>query len=122
MIQLAIIFGTFRNPDKETVLTPWRVVNLQLGKTIGGLSFFDDQFKDTTTDGVSANHWIDTEYTKQVFKRDTKILEINSKTGLYPLCAPYVENHCCKFCERLSSPVVYYIVSYRLRFNYNAKI
>lgn len=85
--QLATIFGTFRNPDKETVLTPWRVVNLQLGKTIGGLSFFDDQFKDTTTDGVSANHWIDTEYTKQVFKRDTKILEINSKTGLYPLYA-----------------------------------
>lgn len=85
--ELAMIFGTFRNPDKETVLTPWRVVNLQLGKTIGGLSFFDDQFKDTTTDGVSANHWIDTEYTKQVFKRDTKILEINSKTGLYPLYA-----------------------------------
>lgn len=85
--QLATIFGTFRNPDKETVLTPWRVVNLQLGKTIGGLSFFDDQFKDTTTDGVSANHWIDTEYTKKVFKRDTKILEINSKTGLYPLYA-----------------------------------
>lgn len=85
--QLATIFGTFRNPDKETVLTPWRVVNLQLGKTIGGLSFFDDQFKDTTTDGVSANHWIDTEYTKQVFKRNTKILEINSKTGLYPLYA-----------------------------------
>lgn len=85
--QLATIFGTFRNPDKETVLTPWRVVNLQLGKTIGGLSFFDDEYRDTTTDGVSANHWIDTEYTKQVFKRDTKILEINSKTGLYPLYA-----------------------------------
>lgn len=85
--QLATIFGTFRNPDKETVLTPWRVVNLQLGKTIGGLSFFDDKYQDTTVDGVSANHWIDTEYTKQVFKRDTKILEINSKTGLYPLYA-----------------------------------
>nr|WP_307811856.1 DEAD/DEAH box helicase family protein [Lactobacillus helveticus] len=31
------IFGTFRNPDKETVLTPWRVVNMHVGKTIGGL-------------------------------------------------------------------------------------
>lgn len=85
--ELAMIFGTFRNPDKETVLTPWRVVNLQLGKTIGGLSFFDDKYQDTTVDGVSATHWIDTEYTKQVFKRDTRILEINSKTGLYPLYA-----------------------------------
>ena len=85
--ELAMIFGTFRNPDKETVLTPWRVVNLQLGKTIGGLSFFDDKYQDTTVDGVSATHWIDTEYTKQVFKRNTKILEINSKTGLYPLYA-----------------------------------
>ncbi len=85
--QLAMIFGTFRNPDKETVLTPWRVVNLQLGKTIGGLSFFDDQFENTTIDRVAATHWIDTEYTNQVFKRDTRILEINSKTGLYPLYA-----------------------------------
>ena len=25
------IFSTFRNPDKETVLTPWRVVNMHLG-------------------------------------------------------------------------------------------
>ena len=26
------IFSTFRNPDKETVLTPWRVVNMHLGE------------------------------------------------------------------------------------------
>lgn len=85
--KLAEIFGTFRNPDKETVLTPWRVVNMHLGKTIGGLSFFDDSYQYTTKDGVSANHWIQTEYTDQVFKDDTHILEINSKTGLYPLYA-----------------------------------
>lgn len=85
--ELAGIFGTFRNPDKETVLTPWRVVNMHLGKTIGGLSFFDDSYQYTTKDGVSANHWIQTEYTDQVFKDDTHILEINSKTGLYPLYA-----------------------------------
>lgn len=86
-IQLAGIFGTFRNPDKETVLTPWRVVNMHLGKTIGGLSFYDDKYQYTTEEGVSANHWVTTEYTDQVFKPDTHILEINSKTGLYPLYA-----------------------------------
>ncbi|PEH05359.1 restriction endonuclease [Lactobacillus sp. UMNPBX5] len=85
--QLAMIFGTFRNPDKETVLTPWRVVNMHLGKTIGGFSFFDDGFNNTTVDGVDASHWIHTNYTSQVFKRDSHILEINSKTGLYPLYA-----------------------------------
>lgn len=29
----------FRNPDKETVLTPWRVVNMHMGDCIGGYSF-----------------------------------------------------------------------------------
>ncbi|WP_239458065.1 Eco57I restriction-modification methylase domain-containing protein [Limosilactobacillus alvi] len=85
--ELADIFGTFRNPDKETVLTPWRVVNMHLGKTIGGLSFYDDDYQYTTEDGASANHWVTTEYTDQVFNPDTHILEINSKTGLYPLYA-----------------------------------
>lgn len=85
--QLAIIFGTFRNPDKETVLTPWRVVNMHLGKTLGGLSFYDDNYQYTTVDGSSANHWINTEYTDRIFNRDSHILEINSKTGLYPLYA-----------------------------------
>lgn len=36
-----VLFGTFRNPDKETVLTPARVVELQCTNTIGGLSFLD---------------------------------------------------------------------------------
>lgn len=85
--KLALIFGTFRNPDKETVLTPWRVVNMQLGKTIGGYNFFDKDYQHTTVDGVSAKHWIETEYTNQVFNRDAHVLEINAKTGLYPLYA-----------------------------------
>lgn len=85
--KLAEIFGTFKNPDKETVLTPWRVVNMQLGKTIGGYSFFDDEYKNVTIDGKSANHWINTDITNEVFKPDSHILEINSKTGLYPLYA-----------------------------------
>lgn len=85
--KLALIFGTFRNPDKETVLTPWRVVNMQLGKTIGGYNFFDQDYKYTTVNGVNAQHWIETEYTNQVFSRDAHVLEINAKTGLYPLYA-----------------------------------
>lgn len=83
--KIAEIFGTFKNPDKETVLTPWRVVNMQLGKTVGGLSFFDDKFNETTVDGKNAMHWIQNELTDNVFENSRKVLEINSKTGLYPL-------------------------------------
>lgn len=83
--KIAELFGTFKNPDKETVLTPWRVVNLQLSKTIGGLRYFDENFENTTLNGQDSITWVDTEITKEVFKPNTKILEINSKTGLYPL-------------------------------------
>ncbi|HEY4399359.1 MAG TPA: Eco57I restriction-modification methylase domain-containing protein [Lactobacillaceae bacterium] len=85
--ELAIIFGSFKNPDKETVLTPWRVVNLHMSKTVGGLSFFDDQFEQTRNGNMPENHWVTTPDTAKVFKPNTKILEINSKTGLYPLYA-----------------------------------
>ncbi|MCD8914662.1 Eco57I restriction-modification methylase domain-containing protein [Staphylococcus simulans] len=84
--KIAELFSSFKNPDKETVLTPWRVVNLQLGKSIGGLNFFDKNFKSSSTDIKEITpHWINTKYTDQVIKNDSKILEINSKTGLYPL-------------------------------------
>ena len=85
--KLALIFGTFRNPDKETVLTPWRVVNMHLGKTIGGYNFYDEDYQYTTKDGKEIRDWRKTEYTDQVFDSDAHILEINSKTGLYPLYA-----------------------------------
>lgn len=83
--KMAAIFGTFKNPDKETVLTPWRVVNMHMGKTLGGLVYYDKDFKNTTQDGISAQNWITTEYTDQVYTERTHILEINAKTGLYPL-------------------------------------
>ena len=87
--QLTTILGTFQNPDKETVLTPWRVVNLQLGQTIGGYSFFDDNYEYQTADGKPIHKWITTDYTSRAFPNDknTHILEINAKTGLYPLYA-----------------------------------
>ena len=85
--KIAELFSTFKNPDKETVLTPWRVVNLQLTKTIGGLNFFDDDFVSTTDGAVSNLHWVEKTDSQEVYKEDTKILEINTKTGLYPLHA-----------------------------------
>lgn len=91
--KIAEIFGTFRNVDKETVLTPWRVVNMHMGKTIGGYSFYDDNYNNTTVEGKNAAHWVNTEYTDRIFRiadpqnNNVRILEINSKTGLYPLYA-----------------------------------
>lgn len=42
VVHVANLFGTFKNPDKETVLTPWAVVNQQYANTLGGLRFVDD--------------------------------------------------------------------------------
>ena len=39
ILRISEIFSCFRNPAKETVLTPWRVVNMHLGDTIGGYNF-----------------------------------------------------------------------------------
>lgn len=82
--KITSIFAGFKNPDKETVLTPWRVVNLQLGKVLGGYNFFDESFKEPLED----LNYREIDYgniTEQAFSQDIKILEINSKTGLYPL-------------------------------------
>lgn len=84
--KISQLFSTFKNPDKETVLTPWRVVNMHLSQTIGGFCFWNDDFsnevdnpREVINDGV----------TESVFSNDGKVLEINSKTGLYPLYVAY---------------------------------
>jgi len=80
------IFSTFRNPDKETVLTPWRVVNMHLGDCLGGYNFYDREFKDVITEP----RFIDNgKVTAEVFSPESRILEINSKSGLYPLYMAY---------------------------------
>ncbi len=85
--KIASLFATFKNPDKETVLTPWRVVNLHMSSAIGGWNFFDDSFTDTLNEGpIYVEH---TPQTKEVFDKNAKLLEINSKTGLYPLYLTY---------------------------------
>lgn len=61
------------------------MVNLQVSKSVGGLNFYDDNFE-SATDGARSNlHWVSNEVTSSIYQRDTKILDINSKTGLYPL-------------------------------------
>ena len=84
--RITSIFATFRNPDKETVLTPWRVVNMHLGDCLGGYVFLNETQEKTIDEPrfVSQN-----EVTENVFSSDAKILEINSKSGLYPLYVAY---------------------------------
>lgn len=85
---VAQIFSYFRNPDKETVLTPWRVVNMHMSDCLGGYDFFDD--KEHTIDALDPKLVHQADVTENVFADpDTKILEINSKTGLYPLYVAY---------------------------------
>ncbi|MDY4628434.1 MAG: Eco57I restriction-modification methylase domain-containing protein [Prevotella sp.] len=84
--RIASIFNTFRNPDKETVLTPWRVVNMHLGDCIGGYCFYDEQYAKM----LEIPRYIDNgKVTEDVYATDSKILEINSKSGLYPLFMAY---------------------------------
>ena len=80
------IFSTFRNPDKETVLTPWRVVNMHLGDTLGGYNFFDKDYERTIGEPRFIDHG---RVTAEVFAPDARVLEINSKSGLYPLYMAY---------------------------------
>lgn len=80
------IFGTFRNPDKETVLTPWRVVNMHLGDCLGGYVFLDENREKTIS---QPKYVTQGEVTEDVFATDSHILEINSKSGLYPLYVAY---------------------------------
>ena len=84
--RIATIFNTFRNPDKETVLTPWRVVNMHMSDCLGGWCFWDEEFKQM----LSVPRYVDQgQVTKDVFRTDAHILEINSKSGLYPLYVAY---------------------------------
>ncbi len=101
--RISDIFSYFHNPDKETVLTPWRVVNMHMSDTLGGYTFFNERFDGPCerevpgTDG-QLFEWVPTleprfvdrgEVTQEVFASGSKILEINSKTGLYPLYVAY---------------------------------
>lgn len=87
VIKIASLFSNFKNPDKETVLTPWRVVNLHMSDTLGGYDFWDEKHENTLDEPRFVNQG---EITKETFSNTSaQILEINSKTGLYPLYVTY---------------------------------
>ena len=81
------LFAYFKNPDKETVLTPWRVVNMHMSDTLGGYDFYDkehDVLIETPRYVDRGKVTLDT-----LSNIDSQILELNSKTGLYPLYVTY---------------------------------
>ena len=84
--QIAAIFNNFRNPDKETVLTPWRVVNMHMADTLGGYCFYNEDYTEMIDEPRPVLHF---GVTEKVFTPNAKILEINSKSGLYPLYVAY---------------------------------
>ncbi|MEE1274728.1 MAG: Eco57I restriction-modification methylase domain-containing protein, partial [Olegusella sp.] len=87
--RIAGLFSYFKNPDKETVLTPWRVVNMHMSDCLGGWDFFDEAHSEALDEPRFVNRG---DVTSEVFgSPDTRILEINSKTGLYPLYVAYTE-------------------------------
>lgn len=84
--RIAAIFATFRNPDKETVLTPWRVVNMHISDCLGGYTFWNEDFSEI----IEEPRFVDRgDVTAEVFAPDSPLLEINSKSGLYPLYLAY---------------------------------
>ena len=90
ILRIAEIFSCFRNPAKETVLTPWRVVNMHLGDTIGGYNFYKEGYPQN--DGLLEEPRVidHGKVTEDVFLNDrVRVLEMNSKSGLYPLYVAY---------------------------------
>lgn len=85
--KIAAQFAMFKNPDKETVLTPWRVVNMHMSDCLGGYCFYNEDFTETIEEPRYVNRGKVTEETFANTK--AQILEINSKTGLYPLYVTY---------------------------------
>ena len=98
--KIATIFSYFHNPDKETVLTPWMVVNRHMSDCLGGWCFYNEEFlnkEDYYTEeneygeNIKMARFVDRgNVTQDIFgDYNARILEINSKTGLYPLYMAY---------------------------------
>lgn len=85
--KITALFSNFKNPDKETVLTPWKAVNMHMNDCLGGYNFYNDTFSGLLEEPLFIDQGDVSLNTLR--KKDTKILEINSKTGLYPLYLTY---------------------------------
>lgn len=93
-IAIAEIFSHFQNPSHETVLTPWRIVNMHMALTLGGYCFYNEDFEENTDEYYHRLQTpryisIDEVTEKSLGNPDANILEINSKSGLYPLYVVY---------------------------------
>ncbi len=96
--KISALFATFKNPDKETVLTPWRVVNMHMSDCLGGYDFYNESHEETLDDPRFVDHGKVTADTLANTK--AQILEINSKTGLYPLYVTYsIYRKRCEECQ-----------------------
>ncbi|MEA5002265.1 MAG: Eco57I restriction-modification methylase domain-containing protein [Christensenella sp.] len=104
--KIASLFSYFKNPDKETVLTPWRVVNMHMSDTLGGYDFYDEAHEEI----LEEPRFVDQgKVTADIFGNEkAQILEINSKTGLYPLYVVYsiYRTKCKKYTEEALTPEV----------------
>lgn len=110
VVSMAMLISTFKNPDRETVLTPFWVVNMQCANTIGGLRWVDEDEKWLCTDGekytldeiensdgelipqpLFENPHFGTDLGNKLndmWNSDSSTFyDINSKTALYPLFA-----------------------------------
>jgi superfamily II DNA or RNA helicase len=87
--KISQLFTCFKNPDKETVLTPWRVVNMHMGDCLGGYVFYGEDFDENNK--LEKPRFVDQGQVTADTLGNSKaqILEINSKTGLYPLYVTY---------------------------------
>ena len=85
--KIAQLFACFKNPDKETVLTPWRVVNMHMSDCLGGYDFYDETHEQMAEEPRFVDRG---KVTADTFANaGARVLEINSKTGLYPLYVTY---------------------------------
>lgn len=85
--KIARLFACFKNPDKETVLTPWRVVNMHMSDCLGGYDFYDEAHEQMADEPRFVDRG---KVTADTFANSgSRVLEINSKTGLYPLYVTY---------------------------------
>ena len=94
VMEIGEIFKGFKNPDKETVLTPWHVVNMHLSSTLGGSDFNDiiefESEIDQKGEQIGLPKWVDQgDITRLWSDKDARVLDINSKSGLYPLLCAY---------------------------------
>lgn len=111
---IAELFATFKNPDKETVLTPWKIVNMQVSQTLGGYRWVDnddmyfcndghvhsnDEINESNGELVAepkfVNPYENDSENSEIFdniqqlwdSNESTFYDINSKTALYPLFA-----------------------------------